>query len=380
MNPVKVKLFPRKLTALSLCVITLAANLKASAQGGETLKRRIGQMIIIGFKGTDVSKTPFAVKAIQELNIGGVILFDINQPSGSFPRNIVNADQLAKLTTELQKSSSIPLLIAIDAEGGWVNRLKQKYGFIDIPSHEELGKIGDPIHTRTVSRTLARQLAGLGINTNFAPVLDVKINPNNPIISKQERSFSDDPLLVYKHAKAFIEGQHEYRIITAVKHFPGHGSSAKDTHEGMVDATGLYQDKELIPYQLLITDRLVDMVMTSHIINKLFDKVYPATLSNYYIKKILRERYQYDGVVISDDMQMKAITSYYGFEDSLIRAVKAGCDMLIIANNAGIYDENAPYRAIDILHSAVQRKILSEERINEALRRIRSLKASLIVR
>jgi beta-N-acetylhexosaminidase len=347
----------------------------AAETGDRALRKQIGQMLIVGFRGTTVDEGSFIVRAMRDLNVGGVILFDIDVPGGNaFPRNIVDADQVRKLTAALKKYSPGPLMIAVDAEGGAVNRFKAKYGFPAIPSHQELGAKGDANETRAVSRSLGRELSDLGINTNFAPVIDVNVNPANPIIGKLGRSFSADPQVVAEQAAAFIEGQHDSGILTAVKHFPGHGSSTGDTHLGLVDITDTYTEKELIPYEILLKRGLVDMVMTSHIMNGKYDPDYPVTLSGAYIGPILRNRLGYDGVVVSDDMQMGAITTRYSYEDALVRAVNAGCDMLIVSNNGSAYDENAPYKAMDVLYRAVQEKKIPRERIEEASRRIEAMK------
>ena len=339
----------------------------------EELLEKIGQMMIIGFQGTTVSENSYIVKVIKNLNIGGVILFDYDVPSKNSPRNISNPTQTKELIKNLQKLSPTSLFIAIDAEGGYVNRLKPKYGFIEIPSAQEMGKKNIK-ETKKTAIKLTNQFIDLGINTNFAPVVDININPDNPVIGSIERSFSNNPKKVTEHALAFIEGHHQNNIITAIKHFPGHGSSENDSHKGLTDITKTYQEKELIPYKELIKQNIVDMVMTAHIINRDIDPNYPATLSPLFINNILRKQLGFDGVVVSDDMQMGAITEYYGFAESIILAINAGCDMLIISNNNKIYDETAPYRAQEIILEAVKSEKISIDRILESSERIYKLK------
>ncbi len=334
---------------------------------------KIGQMLFIGFEGTEISKSSYITEAMKDINIGGIILFDYNVPSKGSPKNIINKDQTKKLITNLQKFSPTPLFIAVDAEGGYVNRLKTKYGFIEIPSAQEMG-MENIETTKQVSINLSNQFVDLGLNTNFAPVVDVNVNPNNPVIGGIERSFSSDPNKVFNHAKAFIEGHHENNIITAIKHFPGHGSSQDDSHKDMADITDTYTDEELIPYNKLISEGIVDMVMTAHIMDRNIDPDYPATLSLFFIKNILREQLKFDGLVISDDMQMGAITEYYGFAESIILAINAGCDMLIISNNNQTYNEQAPYDAQKIIFDAVKNGKITTDRILEANRRILTLK------
>ncbi|MCX5678027.1 MAG: beta-N-acetylhexosaminidase [Candidatus Omnitrophica bacterium] len=335
---------------------------------------RIGQMLIIGFRGTEANENSYIVKAIKNLNLGGVILFDIDGPTKSFPRNIISTSQVKELINGLKKSSSTPLMVAVDAEGGRVNRLKPEYGFITVPSARELGEKNDLNETVKASTSLAGELSELGFNVNFAPVVDVNVNPENPVIGALGRSFSFDERIVSGQARAFIEGQHKYGIMTAIKHFPGHGSSKADSHKGLVDVSETYQDRELIPYKELIKDGAVDMVMTAHIINKKIDSEYPATLSGHYITEILRKKLGFKGVVVSDDMQMGAITERYGFKEAVIRAVNAGCDLLIISNNGSAYDEMAPYRARDIILKAVKSGEIPRKGIVESSRRIERLK------
>lgn len=341
------------------------------------LKKQIGQILIIGFRGTEITENSYISKAIKDLNLGGVILFDFDIPSNSFPRNIINSEQLKELISNLKKFSATPLIVAVDAEGGLINRLNPKYGFISIPSHQTLGEENDIEKTKKVSSDLAKELFELGFNTNFAPVVDLNVNPENPVIGSLGRSFSSDPHKVVEQAQAFIEGQHEYKIITAIKHFPGHGSSKDDTHKGMVDVTETYKEEELIPYEELIKNGLVDTVITAHIINRNIDKNYPATLSSLFIKNILRDKLNFKGVVISDDMQMGAIADNYGFDEALILAINAGCDMLIISNNNKIYDESAVYKARDIIFGAVKNGKIPISRIKEAYNRISELKKNL---
>lgn len=338
------------------------------------LRNKIEQMLIIGFRGT--TATPYITQTIRDLNVGGIILFDRDVPSsGELERNIVNPEQTKELISQLNELSS-DMFIAVDAEGGHVNRLKDRYGFTNIPSAFEMGKLSTE-QTKDYGVFLGQQLSELGFNLNFAPVVDVNINPQNPVIGSLERSFSANPEEVYSHATAFIEGLHQNNIVTAIKHFPGHGSSEDDSHLGMADITDTYKDEELLPYKMIIGDGYNDMVMTAHIMNRNIDENYPATLSPLFIQNILREEIGFDGVIISDDMQMGAIVDHYGFDEGIIMAINAGCDLLILSNN-GLegYDELAPYKAVDAILSAVKNNLITEERINQSYDRIQSLKES----
>ncbi|MFZ3386009.1 MAG: glycoside hydrolase family 3 protein, partial [Candidatus Hydromicrobium sp.] len=298
----------------------------ARGQNTPTLDQMIGEMIILGFRGTEVDNTSKIVKDINKYYIGGVILFDYDVPSKSFPRNIVDPKQTKKLIEDLKKLTRSDLFIAVDAEGGYVNRLKAEYGFVQIKSAQEMGK-DDPKDTFLEASNLGMELNDLGFNLNFAPVVDVNINKDNPVIGSLERSFSDDPVKVYEHAGYFIDAMHKYNIITAIKHFPGHGSSTEDSHLGLVDITDTYNEEvELFPFKKLIESSKTDIIMTAHVMNTNIDPNNPATLSSIFLKDILRGRLNYEGVIVSDDMQMGAIATYFGFEEAIIKAINAGCD------------------------------------------------------
>jgi beta-N-acetylhexosaminidase len=350
-----------------------AGSEQAPGQNTPTLEEMIGRMIIVGFRGTEVDESSKIIKDINRYGIGGVILYDYDMPSDSFPRNILNPQQLKKLTEDLKKITRTDLLVAIDAEGGYGNRLKEKYGFIKIKSAQEMGK-DSPENTFLEASLLGEELSQLGINLNFAPVVDVNINKNNPIIGKTQRSFSDDPEKVYEHAAAFIDAMHRYNIITTIKHFPGHGSSTGDSHLGLTDITDTYNGEvELLPYKKLIRDNKVDIIMTAHIINRNIDPDNPATLSHVFLKDILRNSLNYNGVIISDDMQMGAIAGYFDFEEAIVKAINAGCDMLLFSNNGGNYDGDIARKIVGVISSAVNNGKISEEKIIDSYNRIKEL-------
>jgi len=339
------------------------------------LSEKVGQMIMIGFRGTTATADSYIEKVITEVDIGGVVLFDKDIPSGGdFPRNIENFEQVKQLTSDLQKHTKTPLFIGIDVEGGWVNRLKEKYGFIEIPSAKEMGQMGFDV-TENTAKKLAEQLSSIGINMDFAPVVDLDINPDNPIIGGIERAFSADPLQVTGHAKGFIEGLRTQNIIAVVKHFPGHGSSLGDSHKGLVDVTDTYTEVELFPYFLLQKEGVLDAVMTAHIINQKIDEEYPATLSSIFVNDVLRHDIGFTGVVISDDLQMEAITKEYSLETAVIKTVNAGVNILLLSNNSTQeYDEQLPYTVKNIIMKAVKDGEITETRINESYIEIMNLK------
>jgi beta-N-acetylhexosaminidase len=333
------------------------------------LKEKIGQMLLIGFKGTDLSPEASIVKAIQERKIGGVILF---------ASNIQNPSQAKQLTQELRhhaKEASLdPFFIGIDYEGGTVDRLDQKPGFMPTLSAAEIGQLSYEQAMQSAEQ-MADTLNQLNINLNFAPVVDVNVNPENPIIGKRGRSFSNDPKKVAEYAAIFSRAYQQRGIISTFKHFPGHGSSTGDTHLGFVDVTNTWQEEELEPYiQLLPQADRFSMVMTAHVVHSgLGPDGYPASLSAKMNQGILRNKLNFKGVVVTDDLQMRAITDNYKLADAVVLAANAGADLLIFGNQLSESPQD-PEEIIDIIYKAVMAGRIPESRIEEAYRRIIALK------
>jgi beta-N-acetylhexosaminidase len=362
---------------LAVGLIVLAgANPAAAVEGTPALDVKIGQMVMVGFRGLTVSDDHPVARDIRMRHIGGVILFDYDVPTRTYDRNIASAKQTRALTISLQRQASIPLFIAVDQEGGRISRLKEKKGFPPTVSQRQLGAAGDLKKTALQADVTAKTLAGLGINVNFVPVVDLDLNSANPVIGKLERSFSADPEVVTRHAMAVIEAHRRYGVLTAPKHFPGHGSAGSDTHEGFVDVTGRWAPVELEPFRLLIRQGMADMVMTAHIFNGKLDPVWPSTLSGKTLSGILRQEMGFDGVVISDDMQMKAISAHYGLETAIKQSILAGVDILIFANNS-VYEEDIAARVTATIRSLVEKGEIPRERIDASYRRIMKLKEQL---
>ncbi len=233
---------------------------------------------MVGFFGTTVSQE--MCNDIRDYNLGGVILFDYNPIDKSKPKNIYSKAQLKKLTEQLRNCSKDgKLLIAVDQEGGKVQRLKSKYGFYGkFPKAGIVSRLSDD-KVRYIYRQMAMELDEVGINFNLAPVVDLAINKNNVVIYKLGRSFGSSPQKVTHYASIFMDEMKNYGIITSAKHFPGHGSSLGDTHQGFVDVTNGWKEIELEPYRLLNYNRKLDTVMVAHVFNRNIDPEYPATLS-----------------------------------------------------------------------------------------------------
>lgn len=337
---------------------------------------KIGQMLMVGFYSLEVNEAHFIVQDIRERHLGGVVLFNYDVPTQQPVRNIASPDQVKALIVSLQSMASRPLLVAIDQEGGMVSRLNETYGFPATVSHQDLGTRNDLATTYKQAAAMAKTQAGLGINLNLAPVVDLCVNPHNPIIAQYERCFSADPGLVSDHAGQFIQAHHDQGILCTLKHFPGHGSSTEDSHLGLVDVTETWSRTELDPYVHLIAAGQADAIMTAHVFNAHLDAQDPATLSQPIITGLLRQELGYDGVVISDDMQMGAIINHYGFETAIEKAIVAGVDILAFANNS-VYEPDVVARAVAIIKKLVQEGTISEERLDASYRRIQKLKQRL---
>lgn len=333
----------------------------------------LGQLFIIGFSGCAIDSTSPIARDITERNLGGVILFDTILGNISGKGNIVSPAQLRTLTSKLQSLSSTTLLITIDQEGGKVRRLKEKHGFSHLPSAAEIGGFTGYQESKRWARTTGDMLAGAGINMNFAPVADVNSNPHNPIIGKIDRSFSADPTEVTKHCEIWLDEQNRAGVMGCLKHFPGHGSSKLDSHENFVDISDTWSKNELEPYRTLIKSGQAKAIMMGHLYHRNFDDNHPASLSYRTITGYLREKMGFDGVVITDDLQMKAITSRYGLLDAIVHSLNGGADMIIIGNNLE-YDENILAKAINHLHLAIQNGTIRIETLEKAYKRVQHLK------
>lgn len=343
----------------------------------DSLEKKIGQMLIIGFRGMVIDEQDQIYDDIASGRVGGVLLYDLDVALGFTPRNIESPQQVINLNNQLAGlAKEYPLLISIDQEGGHVARLKEAYGFPATVSAESLGTTNNDETTHFYSRSIAQTLSGHGFNVNLAPVVDVNTNPDSPAIGAIERSFSDNPAIVTHHAGIFIDEHHNENVLTTLKHFPGHGSAADDSHYGVTDVTDTWDEIELIPYQNLIQQGKVDIVMTAHIYNANWDADYPATMSKNVITGILRNQLGFDGVVISDDMNMGAITEYYGLEEAIFRSLDAGVDILLFANNM-VYDELIAIKVRDIILDLIKEGTITEARIQESYDRIMVLKGKL---
>ncbi|ADW17721.1 glycoside hydrolase family 3 domain protein [Desulfobulbus propionicus DSM 2032] len=337
-------------------------------------KMTIGQMFVVGFRGCDIGANAWLVEAIARDGLGGVILFDRNVDRSV--QNIESPEQLRRLTAGLQQQARTPLFIAVDQEGGRVCRLKERDGFLPSHSAAELAALGIEA-TAHHADILAEELAACGINLNFAPVVDLDLNPDNPIIGRYQRSFGADPATVASHARVFVEAHHRHGVGCCLKHFPGHGSAGNDSHLGFVDISACWRTVELDPYRQLLAAGYGDGIMTAHLVNRRLDSSgLPATLSASVIDELLRRELGFDGVVFSDDLQMRAISNGWSTAEAVQRAVLAGVDVLVIGNNLTPRDD--AFRAgVDAIEQLLDSGRIDGQRIERSLARIARFKEQL---
>jgi len=332
-----------------------------------TLQQKIAQMVMVSFTGTTV---PDSIKVdVQQRGLGGIILF---------ANNIVNQNQIASLTSQLSSLRFSNLLLAVDQEGGKVARLGVSNGYLSTPTALHLGsRLNSEDSTRATAALMAGWLNQAGFNVNFAPVADVNVNPLSPAIGKLERSFSSNPDTVSHHVSWFIDEFHKRKIITTLKHFPGHGSAAVDSHLGFTDVTNTWTSKELEPFQSTIDSGKADIVMAGHLFNAKIDSQYPASLSYKTITTLLRDSLHFHGVVISDELFMKAIVENFMFDDALELCVKSGTDILLF--NRSIYNnQSLTAYVVDVIAKKVQAGKIPSAMIDSAYERIQQLKQRIL--
>ena len=362
----------------AVAVLALAVGVTSAAHAA-TLDEMAGQMVLVGFQGNSVSDAPvkLLLSEIAKGDVGGVMYLKTNVKSLAAVKAMNAAFKAA--------NPGLEPFISLDQEGGKVERLTSAVGFPEIPSAEDVAKTDTPAAAEAIYARTAAGLASAGFNVNFGPVIDLNVNPDNPIIGKYGRSFGTDPKLVTAFADAFIKAHHQAGVLTALKHFPGHGSSTSDSHKGFVDISSTWKPVELAPYKALIGQGNVDFVMVGHLYDKNYDAPgdklqLPASLSPVWIGKVLRTQLGYHGAVISDDLEMGAIRDMFKADanaeivrQTVIKAVNAGVNVLLFSNTAAP-DPRLGAEIHDVLVTEAQKDPAFRKKIEASYQLILALK------
>ena len=353
------------------------AELRATAEADVDLDQMIGQTIMVGFSGRDEHDQGVSGVRDQLAKgvIGGVVLY---------PENIVSGEQLRLLTAFLTHANSklVPF-IAVDQEGGMVQRLGPRSGYARYPSARGMAreaKAGTLDTARERYQAMAKELATAGINVNFGPVVDLSVNPWNTVIARRKRSFGADAETVSTLARTFITAHREANVATVAKHFPGHGSSWSDSHKTLPDIASSWTEAELQPYAALSHDGLLDMVMVGHLYHPRFSdgEKLPASLSANAIHALRADGYiGFKGVVVSDDLEMGAVSERFSLEDRVVKAINAGVDLLVLSNVKS-RDPDLGAKIHAIISDGVRDGSIPRARIQAAYRRIAALKQRLM--
>jgi len=325
-------------------------------------KKKLGELFITGFSGMELSDDTTAF--LSQAQIGGVIIF---------AHNYENPAQIAELSNQIQECrTDLPLWISVDHEGGKVQRFKRT-PFTRIPDAHAIGLMDSPKLTFDVADIMAKELKAVGMNVNFCPVADIHTNPKNPVIGV--RAFGTDEETVSKHVTAMVRGHMVNNVVPCVKHFPGHGDTNSDSHFALpkVDTPiEILREREFKPFLKSFKSRC-PMVMTAHVLLPKIDPDFPATLSKKILQDFLRNELRYNRLIISDDLEMKAITDHYGVEEAPRMALIAGCDLLI-------YRSEGPARqAYESLTRDLDSGKLPAEVVLEAAERSQTLKKEILL-
>lgn len=364
-----------------------------------TLQQKFGQCLMIGFHGSELNDSGVQqiIADAEAGRIGGVILFGYN---------VVDPEQTRTLITALKNCQSpLPLFIAVDQEGGKVQRLNAAKGFIDTDSAFAVAQNKSTAEANAHYKRLSVHLASFGINLNFAPCVDLHADDSGrtcEVIGALERSFASDTETIEQYAKEFIAASHEHGVISCLKHFPGHGFACGDTHCGLQDITASWSEKELLPYKHLIAASTIPMIMSAHLLHREIDSALPATLSKEWHAK-LRGELNFDGVLVSDCLHMGAIIQSMSLSSLLLSGLEASLDIFLFSNNPlaakslGIRqhsdskedyvqqdswiipDSHLPSKCWNIVSEAVADGRIAESRIEESFQRVLAVKRATIM-
>lgn len=359
---------PKYSVIVELVLFIFICSVSFCQERTEELRRKIGQMIMLGVDGQTMDDS--LKYDLQRRDLGGVIFYAYNALSPA---------QIKGLSGAITSASEIPPFIAIDQEGGNVARLNSKNGFQNSYTAYQLGSIfNSEDSTRKTAGEMALWLKESGINMDLAPVVDLRVNPQSPGLASKDRLFSGNPDTVFLHSSWFIDECHKKGVLTSLKHFPGHGSASQDSHLGLPDISRTWSETELEPYKGLVKSGYKDAVMVGHLYNSRIDSVYPASLSYNAITKLLRAQLGFEGVVITDELTMGAIVLMYPQMDKVAElAINAGADILLYKIN-DIKGSSLLEYLIDAIVQKVQNGTISQQRIDQSYDRIIALKAKYL--
>ncbi len=356
--------------AAGVALAPLAAPHYARADAG--LDPLIGEMLMLGFLGAEAS-APWSQRLARQISagqVGGVVFLGHNFKSRA------GVASLTKLYNAA--GGRYRPLVSLDQEGGAVQRLGKKLGYTSIPRARQVAQKMSAREAKSLYLSLADMVRGAGFNFNLAPVVDLEIDPANPVVGKWGRAWGRDAETVTRFATAFLDAHHDRGLACSLKHFPGHGSSRGDSHDGFVDITGTWSRAELEPFAALARSRAADAVMTAHLYHSDFagraDE--PVTLSHRAIEGVLRGDLGFAGAVITDDLDMGAIRNRYPLQEAVVRAIAAGSDIIMLSNSANP-DEELPARTIANVKAAVADGRIKRSRIEQAEARVAALRAKL---
>ncbi len=320
------------------------------------LETAAARLVSVAFDGKSVTNE---LARLLDRGVGGVVLFG---------RNVGTPAEVLELTRAIKRRAARPLLVSIDQEGGPVARLRR--GFTRLPAMRVVGRAGDASLARELGALIGRELRAVGVDLDYAPVLDVDTNPDNPVIG--ERSFGAEPELVAELGVALAQGLSSAGVGACGKHFPGHGDTTTDSHHELPrlpHALPRLERVELVPFRAAIAAG-IPALMTAHVVFEALDRELPATMNREVIQGLLRERFGYDGVVVTDDLEMKAIAAHFSTAEVVTRCLLAGVDSFSCCQR-----DSLAHAAIDEIVRAVTEARVPEARLSEALARLETLTA-----
>lgn len=350
----------RAFIASAASVATFAAN---AADTSPSLASDVASLLMVGFAGSNLH-SPTAIRLATHIRHGRVgSVFFVKD-------NVGSSHDLQKLIANF-KAGRPNLRLAIDHEGGAVQRLTPAHGCRLIPKASDIPRRMTPAEARDFYTQAGKEFAATGFNINLAPVVDIDF-PGNPAISKFGRAFSSDPDIVATYARAFIDGFHSSRILCVVKHFPGYGDAREDNHNTLPDISKTWSPRDLEPYSALMSSGRVDLIMGTHLKLTSHDPLFPTTLSRAVTTGLLREQMRFAGVIMTDDIDMAALAKDMDRKTAFIAAIAAGNDLIMVKNVTN-HDPNFPVHAVQWVEEAIANGTLSREAIAASARRVEAV-------